>query len=274
MSVVSRFCDNRVTCEDLRGVVGYNGGKQTAFRHWFFRWQGCRLEADGREAERSSSFRLFKMMKKRISIVLLLSAAAGAGYIIYEDQTASQQNDEALEQYLEQDGIEREQLDEEDMISHGELEGTGTEPGQQAPPFELAQLGAEETLALEELEGSFVVVNMWATWCPPCRDEMPDFVEFYETYQDDNVEMVGVNMTSTESGLEPVQQFVDDFQIPFYTVLDEEGIMEDRYNVYAMPSTYIIDPEGRVAMSRPGYLDYEILVSSYEDIRANYEAEE
>lgn len=211
-------------------------------------------------------------MKNYISY-LILSAAIGIGifvFINYQDGNEAEQSD-ALDQYMEQDGIEREQIEEEDMISFEALDETGVQPGMQAQNFQLPEMESGDSLALDDLKGSYVVVNMWATWCPPCRDEMPDFVQFYEDYQEEDVEMVGINMTSTERNIEAVEQFAADFEIPFYTLLDEEGVMEEAYEVYVMPSTYIIDPDGQVAMNRPGYISYEILEESFLEIRENYE---
>lgn len=216
-------------------------------------------------------------MVKQVVSFLILAAALGIGaFIFINDQYSGQEEErsEALEAYLEQDGIERQTPDEENTISFESIDETGVKPGMQARNFDLPELGSDRSVALEDLRGSFVVVNMWATWCPPCREEMPDFVQFYEDYKDEGVEMVGVNMTETERNTEAVEQFVEEFNIPFYTLLDTEGIMEEAYNVYVMPSTYIIDPEGRVAMNRPGYISYDVLEESFLEIRENYAEEE
>lgn len=211
-------------------------------------------------------------MKKYISY-LILTVAVGIGiYIVLEDQFKSaSEESEALESYMEQNGIERERPQEEDMIGFDTLEETGVQPGMQAENFELPELDTGDVVRLNELQGNYVVVNMWATWCPPCRDEIPHFIEFYENYQDQNVEIVGINMTASERNIDTVEQFADDFQIPYYTLLDNEGVMEEAYEVYAMPSTYIIDPDGQVAMNRPGYMSYEVLEESFLEIQANYE---
>ncbi|SDN39047.1 TlpA disulfide reductase family protein [Alkalicoccus daliensis] len=212
-------------------------------------------------------------MKKIVSILLLVTAIAAGVFVIYQEQQGdTAENSEALNAYMNQQGIERAQPEENEMISFEQIDETGVTPGMMAREFQLPDLHKDEEIALKDLRGNFVIVNMWATWCPPCRDEMPDFVKFYNDYEDDNLEMIGVNMTATERNTEVVSQFVEDFDIPFYTLLDEEGIMENLYDVYVMPSTYIIDPEGRVVMNRPGYISYDILEENYLEIRENYEA--
>nr|TXF83063.1 TlpA family protein disulfide reductase [Alkalicoccus halolimnae] len=210
-------------------------------------------------------------VKILISYLILITAVGAGIFIFLTNQEQEDQSSEALEAYMENDGIERTVPDEEDTVSFQTVEEVGVEPGMEAADFELPLLSGSDTLSLHELRGNFVVVNMWATWCPPCREEMPDFVRFYEEYKDEGVEMIGVNMTASEKNKEVVHQFVDDFNIPFHTLLDEEGIMEEAYNVYVMPSTYIIDPDGRMVMNRPGYISYEILEENFLDIKENYE---
>lgn len=213
-------------------------------------------------------------MKKIISLVLLIAAIGTGAFVIINDQRENASNSsEALDAYMNQDGIEREMPDESEMISFDTIDQTGVSPGMKARDFQLPALNSEKEVALEEMQGNFVIINMWATWCPPCKEEMPDFVKFYEDYQGENLEMIGINMTATERNKESVNQFVEDFNVPFYTLLDQEGVMEDLYEVYVMPSTYIIDPDGRVAMNRPGYISYEVLEESYLEIKKNYESE-
>nr|WP_246238263.1 TlpA disulfide reductase family protein [Alkalicoccus luteus] len=142
----------------------------------------------------------------------------------------------------------------------------------QAPDFSLPTL-EEDELSLSDFEGDYVILNIWATWCPPCREEMPDFAAFYEDYQDEGVHVLGLNRTATEPGIDAVRQFADDFSLPFPVVIDEEDVVEDRYNVYVMPTTYIITPDGRVAMNRPGYISYDVLEEQYLTIREQYEEE-
>ncbi|QKS71017.1 TlpA family protein disulfide reductase [Paenalkalicoccus suaedae] len=210
-------------------------------------------------------------MKRIISIIILLAAIILAGSVIYADRT-DRANEEALQYYLDNDGMERtEQPSEDEMIGFEHVEGVGVQPGMIAPDFTLTTLEGDE-VSLRDYRGDFVIVNMWATWCPPCLEEMPHFVDFYEAYEDDNVEILGVNMTATERNIDGVQQFAEDFQLPFPIPLDEAGEMEDLYEIFAMPTTYIIDPEGRVAMNRPGYVSYDILEESYLTIRENVQA--
>ncbi len=111
-----------------------------------------------------------------------------------------------------------------------------------APDFLLEQLTGGE-LRLSELRGQAVVLNFWATWCAPCRKEMPQFVQAYDRYKDQGLVIVGVNM---QEGKGIVQPFVDDFGITFPIAIDRDGDVADRYHLLGLPTTFFIDREGVV----------------------------
>ncbi|MFC4738025.1 TlpA disulfide reductase family protein [Bacillus daqingensis] len=211
-------------------------------------------------------------MRKWFTLAAAAAALGAALVVIVDYGEDTEESSEALEAYMEAGGIERETLSEEEMVSLDPLDGVGSEPGMQAPDFSLPTLH-EDQLSLADLEGDYVVLNIWATWCPPCRDEMPDFAAFYEDYKDDGVHVLGLNRTATEPGIDAVRQFAEDFSIPFPVIIDEEDVVEDLYSVYVMPTTYIITPDGRVAMNRPGYISYDVLEEQYLSIREQYEDE-
>ena len=112
--------------------------------------------------------------------------------------------------------------------------------GALAPDFLLETLGGEE-LRFSDLRGSPVVVNLWATWCSPCRKEMPQLVEAYARYRDDGLEVVALNVQESASIIQP---FVDDFGIDFTVALDKNGRVSDAYRILGLPVTYFIDREG------------------------------
>ncbi|PYZ94425.1 cytochrome C biogenesis protein [Salipaludibacillus keqinensis] len=199
--------------------------------------------------------------KRLLTIAIFLLAVGLGSYVVYEEQKqkSADENQRLLDEYLENDGIEQ------------ELDTASVQVGDQARDFNLPQAEGNDTLTLSNMEGKYVVLNMWASWCPPCRDEMPDFINFYEEYKDDGVEVVGINMTTQERNLDVVQQFIDDFDIPFHTVLDEDGEILDGYEVRHMPTTLIIGPDGKVAMRRPGFINYDMLEDSYLEIKQDYE---
>jgi len=112
--------------------------------------------------------------------------------------------------------------------------------GRLAPDFLLLELGGGD-FRLSDLRGKAVIVNFWATWCTPCRKEMPQFVAAYDRYKDEGLEVVAVNIQESPSIIRP---FVDDFGMEFPVVLDKRGSVSDTYRLIGLPMTYFIDREG------------------------------
>jgi cytochrome c biogenesis protein CcmG/thiol:disulfide interchange protein DsbE len=121
-----------------------------------------------------------------------------------------------------------------------------------APEFTLERLGGEE-IGLSDLAGQSVIVNLWASWCPPCRAEMPALEAVYQTYADDGLEILAVNM-STQDSLPQAAAFVQDLGLSFPILLDRQGEVARLYQSRALPSTFFIDSQGviyRVVIGGP-----------------------
>lgn len=119
---------------------------------------------------------------------------------------------------------------------------SGLDVGQRAPDFELQSLDGE-MLKLSDYRGQMVMLNFWASWCPPCRVEMPHMETYYQ--EDDNIEILAVNMTTLERGSrEKVPEFVEKHGLTFPILMDEEGDVKDLYKVMVYPTTYIVNEEG------------------------------
>ncbi len=112
--------------------------------------------------------------------------------------------------------------------------------GALAPDFLLKTLDGGE-IRFSELRGKAVIVNLWATWCGPCRKEMPQFVAAYDRYQEEGVEIIAVNLQESPSIIQP---FVDDFGMDFPVALDKRGAVSDEYRILGLPTTYFIDRQG------------------------------
>ncbi|MFC7685669.1 peroxiredoxin family protein [Ureibacillus sp. GCM10028918] len=138
----------------------------------------------------------------------------------------------------------------------------GLEKGQIAPNFTLQTLTGE-TFTLSELKGKKVILNFWASWCPPCKKEMPHLQKYYEEdAKDDNAVIVGVNITHAERSVDQiktVQQFVDSFDLTFPIPLMEEEGVDKLYQIITIPSTFMIDTEGRIQQQIIGPLDQSAL---------------
>ena len=138
----------------------------------------------------------------------------------------------------------------------------GLAKGQIAPNFTLQTLNGEK-FTLSELKGKKVVLNFWATWCPPCKKEMPHLQKYYEEdAKEDNAIIVAVNLTHTERSLDEiktVEQFVESYDLTFPIPLMEENGVDKLYQIMTIPSTFMIDSEGRIQHHIVGPLDQKAI---------------
>ena len=111
-----------------------------------------------------------------------------------------------------------------------------------APDFEL-KTPAGETIKLSDLRGKAVLVNLWATWCPPCRAEMQTIEKVYNEYKDRGFAVLAVNMTYQDSPLN-VMPFVTEQELTYPILLDETGDMANAYQLRSLPSSYFIGRDG------------------------------
>lgn len=133
--------------------------------------------------------------------------------------------------------------------------GHGLNPGDLAPNFAL-QGGDGASRQLADYQGKPVVLNFWATWCAPCRQEMPELVAAYQEHLDQELVILGIN--AQESG-EQARKFVDQYQMTFPVVLDARGDVQQLYQVRGLPTTVFIDRDGRIAARHAGLLTRDLL---------------
>ncbi|OAB42472.1 TlpA family protein disulfide reductase [Paenibacillus glacialis] len=133
----------------------------------------------------------------------------------------------------------------------------GIKKGDTAPDFKLLTLD-EKQMKLSEFAGKKVILNFWATWCPPCRVEMPHMEKLYKDYEEDVV-VLSVNLTQTEKNQSDVIAFVEDFGLTFPVVMDIEGDVATTYQIFTYPTTYIIDSQGIIQEIFKGAINYEIM---------------
>src|SRR6056297_878160 len=118
--------------------------------------------------------------------------------------------------------------------------------------FELELLNGDPG-TLSEHTGKVVFLNFWATWCPPCREEMPSMQVLYDELREEGLEMLAVNVLENR---ETAQEFIDEQGFTYPVLLDRDGRVMLRYGVRAYPTTYMIDREGYVIGVRPGFHDW------------------
>ncbi|GAA0287330.1 thiol-disulfide isomerase/thioredoxin [Gracilibacillus halotolerans] len=136
----------------------------------------------------------------------------------------------------------------------------GLDIGNLAPDFELETLDGE-TMALSDFQGKTVMINFWATWCPPCRAEMPDMQKFHE---DTDVVILAVNLTDSEARLIDVRNFKDEYELTFPILLDTHVDVANLYAIQPIPTTYIVDGNGVITYRAFGAMNYELMVQEYE----------
>ena len=126
------------------------------------------------------------------------------------------------------------------------------------------------THRLSDYKGKVVFLNFWATWCPPCKEEMPDIQKLYENYglNEEDVVILGVaspksdeNPYTQEQDEEHVVSFLEENNYTYPTVLDSSGMLQREYGITAFPTTFMIDVDGNVFGYLPGMMTYDIMES-------------
>ena len=124
-----------------------------------------------------------------------------------------------------------------------------------APKLDLVDLDGEE-VSLEDYLGKVVLVNNWATWCPPCREEMPTLEAYYQAHNGQGFVLIGI-----EAGepAEEVAEFIDQYNISFPIWLDPENKAISGFKNMALPSSYVINTEGNIVLGWTGAVTQESL---------------
>jgi peroxiredoxin len=123
-----------------------------------------------------------------------------------------------------------------------------------APDFTLKDINGH-VHRLADLRGKIVFLNLWATWCPPCRMEMPSMERLYRRLQGTDFVMLAVS--EDEDGIAAVRPFVDKMGLTFPVLLDQDGGLPSRYGVTGYPETFVIDRDGRVIQHTVGPENWE-----------------
>lgn len=141
----------------------------------------------------------------------------------------------------------------------------GLSQGQTAPDFTLTDQNGDN-VKLSDYRGKKVILNFWATWCPPCRAEMPHMQEFHENNADGDVVILAVNLTAQDNGEEAIRSFIDEFGLTFSIPMDETGSAAQAYQIRTVPTTYILNTKGEIAQKIVGPMDEQIMKDQTDSI--------
>ncbi|WP_438350821.1 peroxiredoxin family protein [Paenibacillus sp. FA6] len=136
-------------------------------------------------------------------------------------------------------------------------ENIGIKKGNKAPDFELLNLD-EQPVKLSDFLGKKVILNFWATWCPPCRVEMPHMEKISNNHEEDVV-VLSVNLTHTEKSQIGVDEFIEKLGLTFPVLLDTKGDVANQYQIIAYPTSYIIDSQGIIQEIFQGAINDDIM---------------
>jgi peroxiredoxin len=155
------------------------------------------------------------------------------------------------------------------ILFEGTLDGFATKTEAALPPFQIKIIALDErkkeknftlsdlqgtAVRLADWQGKVVVLNFFATWCPPCREEMPSLEKLYQVYQDQEFLVVGI--AGDVQGKKVVAPFIKEFGVTFPVLLDRKNQVLRQYLVRGLPTTCVLDRQGRIAGKVAGGVDW------------------
>jgi len=141
--------------------------------------------------------------------------------------------------------------------------------GLAAPPFRLKSLNGEEVDS-SAFQGKVVLLDFWATWCPPCRQEIPHLNELYEKYKGDGLVIIGISLD--RGGPDGVKKFLEKSRVEYINVMGNEAIVEAYGNIPGMgpiqgiPTTFLIDRKGQICRRFVGYTDKRVFEEAIKQV--------
>ena len=145
------------------------------------------------------------------------------------------------------------------LVSSFPISSMSATIGKEAEPFTLKDLSGND-ISLESFKGKVVFLDFWATWCSPCKEELPELEHIYKKFKGEGLEVIGI---STDKSASNVVRFLEKKPVSFTILTDTEGDVASRYKLPGMPTAFIIDKEGIVRHIHFGFS--KALITSYEE---------
>ncbi len=130
-----------------------------------------------------------------------------------------------------------------------------------APQFSLPDLTGGETITLDDYRGDVVYVSFWASWCVPCREEMPLLASLWQSHRDEGFQVIAINVDEDPAA---ARQFVRDHGLEFPVARDADRSVSKLYRVAGYPSHYLVDRRGKVRFSALGFTEADALAVTQE----------
>lgn len=175
-------------------------------------------------------------------IIIGIAASFGFGLFTFNSlkKTVQEEQDKIIEEVKENNNIP---IKQENIIDIGEP----------APDITLEDLDGN-IVSLKDYEGEkFVLLNFWASWCPPCRAEMPDLNKLYEENKDEDFVVLAVNLGEPD---DTVKKFIKENEYSFPVLLDKTQEVGITYQTFSIPTSVMVDKEGKIRAYRPGLMTY------------------
>ena len=142
------------------------------------------------------------------------------------------------------------------VCGNAEMTGMSDEDFPQAPEFTLEDFNGNK-ISLSDLSGKVVFLNVWTTWCGPCKKEIPDFIEVYEQYKDEGLEIIGISVD--EIAKDKVIKFTEKYKMNYPVAMTTSQFTKDYGPFLYVPTTIIIDTKEKVRLRKIGQVDKKFI---------------
>lgn len=188
-------------------------------------------------------------MKKIILALVLIVVLAGAFYEVKHFNTSTSNNQSVSEQRTSTSNSSTSSTNSNNSSPQINPNAFNSK----AIDFKLKDLNGKD-VSLSDLKGKRVFLNFWASWCPPCRGEMPDIEKLYDETKDSDLVIIAINLGEDK---DTVRSFIDKNNYKFKVLLDSDEDVAQKYSITSIPTSFFIDKNGTIVAKKIGAMSYE-----------------